>query len=153
MNSISKTFNNFVEQSSQNSSVYNGIQGNELNRQLPPLPKKNPDLSVSPTSNYLPIGIGQYSNQSSLGYHKMLQLIQQSEHERNYRLNSMFLNQSENKSCVSKDSGSIPTFTFQNDEHSIKSGSLSKPLLIEPKFPASSISPLQKVNNDMMYVP
>ena len=38
---IPNQFQNFGEQASQGSSIYNGITGGELTRQLPPLPTKS----------------------------------------------------------------------------------------------------------------
>lgn len=111
---LSKSGKSF-EQYSDASSVINGAPAGEITRQLPPLPNGNFETK---SNQYLPIGIGQFSNLSYSGYTK---LIQQMEAEQQYRIQNMFLNNAEKMSGMSKDCESIPTFTFQNDEGSLKS--------------------------------
>jgi hypothetical protein len=88
--------------------IFNGAQGHELQRQLPPLSiakdavfskfgnsterlgNQNYDDSRNP--EFLPIGVGGISDQSNIKYNKIMSLIMQNENERNYRINAMFLN-------------------------------------------------------------
>ena len=104
----------------------------------------------SSTNNPLPIGVGQFSNQSNLGYSKLMQLIQQNKAESNYRINTMFLNNSEKQSWVSKESGSVPTFTFQNEENSFKSLPVYMPLLNEPNYQNNSFGPNKSPESSFM---
>lgn len=90
-------FNNIVEQTSQCSSIHNGLPVGERSRQLPLIMNKSPEHK-NHSPSLLPIGYGQYSNQSNLGYNKLMQLIQQNKIESNNRINTMFFNQSEKHS-------------------------------------------------------
>lgn len=119
-----KSFNQFGEQSSQGTSIINGFWGRETNRQLPSV---QPNFEVENQSGaYLPIGIGGISDQSHLKYQQLMNFELQNEAERDFRIRNMFLNQMEKQSVISKENESIPTFTFHNDEGSIKSGSINR---------------------------
>lgn len=111
---LSKSGKSF-EQYSDTSSIINGAPVGDITRQLPPPPNGNFETK---SNQYLPIGIGQFSNISYAGYSK---LISQMEAEQQYRIQTMFLNNAEKMSGMSKECESMPTFTFQNDEGSLKS--------------------------------
>lgn len=119
-----KSFNQFGDQSSQGSSIINGFSGREINRQLPSM---QPNYeSENQNGGYLPIGIGGISDQSHLKYQQLMNFELQNEAERDFRIRNMFLNQMEKQSVISKENESIPTFTFKNEEGSIRSGSINR---------------------------
>ncbi|CAI2381494.1 unnamed protein product [Moneuplotes crassus] len=118
--------------------IFNHAGGSDMNCKTLPMPLSSGDnTKISSPNQFLPIGLGQYSNQSNMGYQQIMKMIQDNKTESNYRINTMFLNQSDKQSCISGGSGSVPTFTFQNDDGSLKSGSVSKPFLNEPVMQTS----------------